>query len=182
MSRVVPAAILTAFQQGVVDFVLYVEAEFDSGDVFLWSGIGERTIGAKTYQGAGNLLGLSETVETSNVESRGQTVTLSGIDATLISLALTEQFQGRPFTSLIGLMDSDDQMVLFSGKMNTMQVEDTPTSSTIGLAIENDMEMLDRVVQRYYTSASQKSRFPDDRAFDFVTSLGNQNLPWGKGR
>jgi len=181
MSRVVPSAILTAFQQGVVDFVLYVEAEFDSGDVYLWSGIGPRTIGAKTYQGAGSLLGLSETSETSGIESRGQTVTLSGIDAALISLALTEHFQGRPFTSLIGLMDSDDQMILFRGKMDTMQVEDGPATSTIGLAIENDMEMLNRAVQRYYTSASQKSRFPDDLAFDFVPSLGNQNLPWGKG-
>jgi len=181
MSRTIPAAILTAFEQGVVDFVLYIEAEFDSGDVFLWSGIGERTIGAKTYIGAGTLLGMSENSETSNVESRGQTVTLSGIDQTLISLALSEHFQGRPFTSLIGLMDSDDQMVLFSGKMDTMQVDDSPLTSTIGLAVENDMDMLNRVVQRYYTSASQKARFPDDRAFDFIPSLGNQDLPWGKG-
>jgi len=61
-----------------------------------------------------------------------------------------------------------------------MVIEEGPDSSTIQLAVENRLVDLERARPTRYTSAYQKSKYPTDLGFDFVESLQDQKLVWGR--
>ena len=178
MSRTVAAAIITAMAQGTFAPLFLVEFEFDSGPLYIWNGLGELTISSKTYTGVGTLLSISSAEETSEVVSRGMDVILTGIPSAMISLALAEPFQGRTCVVKIGFEGSTETAVIFSGVLDQMNIDETPSTATITVAVENELASLDRVVTRLYSDQSQQSRYPGDKAFEFVTET-DRTLNWG---
>ena len=100
--------IIDASEKRVVVPFFAAEFEFDSpNELYLWSGIGDLTIAATTYTGAGQLLNVSDIRESADVAANGATLTLSGIPSDLLSLALTEDYQGRLCRMKFGLIDYD---------------------------------------------------------------------------
>lgn len=182
MSRSIDASIITAMAADTFSPLFLFEVYFDSGNLFLWNGYGEITLDGRTYTGASTLLTVGETRETTSIEARGQTVSLTGIPSSLVALALAEPYQGRKCISRIGYEGGSAVAILFSGKLDQMNIEEGGGTVSITVTIESDLAVLDRTVPRYYTSASQKSRYPNDKAFNFVTNLGNRPLNWGGGR
>lgn len=127
---------------------------------------------ARTYTGAGILLGLPDTEETSLVVARGVSLTLSGVPSAILTLALTESYQGRSCVVRFGDRDTpEDAAVLFSGEIDTMDITEGPQVSTIVLNAESDLIMLERLVLRTYSDQNQKLRFSGDEFFSFVTDL-----------
>jgi hypothetical protein len=180
MSRLVPAAILTALTQDNVQPFYAVEALFDSGPVRFWTGYGERTIEGNTYIGTGNLLTISGLEEVSDMAAKSASVTLSGIPSELVSLAMQEPYQNRPCRILFGVRDVDDIVEVFSGTVDKMPLEDGPESGTIIASIESKWVRLGRPNIRRYTSESQKSRYPTDTFFDWVADLQDKETLWGR--
>ena len=74
---------------------LAVKAEFDSGDVRVWTGTDDLSINSETYTGAGELLAISETQENIDLSSQGISISLNGMDSTVLNIALTENYQNR---------------------------------------------------------------------------------------
>ena len=74
---------------------------------------------------------------------------------------------------------SPDTMEVFSGYMDQMTIDEGVETCTIGLTLESRLIDLERPRNRRYTSENQKTRFPNDEAFDFVESLQGQRLAWG---
>lgn len=100
--------IVAASTKTVVRPFFAVELEFDSpNQLYFWSGVGDLTIGATTYTGAGDLLQLSDVRESADIGAYGATMSLSGIPSDLISLALGEPYQGRICRIKFGLLDFD---------------------------------------------------------------------------
>ncbi len=95
MSRTVPAALLTALGQPEVQPFYGVEMLFGSGAVRLWTGYGDRTLGSETYVGAGTLLNIQGLAEVADLSAKSITISLSGVAASLVSLALQEPDQRR---------------------------------------------------------------------------------------
>ena len=95
-----------------------------------------------------------------------------------MALALDEPYQGRKCILRLGTAGSDDTVILFTGEMNTMDMEDFADTAKIILKVDHDLIILDREVVRTYTKASQQSRFPSDTAFNFVTELSVAKT-WG---
>ena len=79
-----------------------VKAEFDTDDIFVWSGTDDLVIGSDTYTGAGNLLSISNSEDNLELKSNGLVVALSGMDTTIVNYALTENYQNRPITIFMG--------------------------------------------------------------------------------
>ena len=100
MSRDLTTDFKSAVTAGVVRPVVLVVAEFDSGTIRFWNGIGTLSYGGNDYTGAGNLLKISDVVETQSIEARGAEFQLSGIPSSIISVALTEEYQDRVVTQL----------------------------------------------------------------------------------
>jgi len=67
---------------------------------------------------------------------------------------------------------------VFTGEMDQMNISYGPETVTISLEVESRLVDLERPRIRRYTDADQRSRYPGDEAFSFVTRLQNESLEW----
>ena len=120
MSRSSPAN----FANDSVNLFVAVELEFDSGAVRLWNGYHDATIDGDEYTGAGSFMSVGTIEESGEVSAKGTTIALSGIDASLISLALQENYQNRTARVIIGTVDSGvfTDYTLFRGRMDVIML------------------------------------------------------------
>lgn len=180
MSRTVPAALLTALAQPEVQPFYAVELLFDSGPVRLWTGYGDRTIGGQIYVAAGTLLNLQGLGEVADLSAKSITISLSGVAASLVSLALQEPYQRRKVRVYFGAVDVAEVVEVFSGQLNTMSIEDSGDTSTIAVVVDSKLVELERASNRRYTSENQKSRFAGDTFFDYVSAIQDAEIVWGR--
>lgn len=180
MTRTVPSALLTALSQPEVYPFYAVDMNFDSAPLRLWTGNGDRTILADTYLGAGSLMGISGLDEVNDLSAKGVSVTLSGVPASLVSLALQEPYQRRSCKIYFGTTDTSTPIEIFSGLMNTMTIEDGGETSTIELVIESKLVQLERSSNRRYTDANHQSRHNGDTFFSYVADLQDKSIIWGR--
>jgi hypothetical protein len=158
-----------------------VEAFFDSGTVRLWTGFGKIEFGGNTYTGAGNLLGLSEIHEGSDIQARGMKISLSGIPSELLGIALNEPYQNRELRIYVGTLDNGTQAHLLSrGRIDTMRLQDSGDTAAIEVAVENRLIDLERNRIRRYTAEDQKALFPGDTGLDYVAGIQGKPLTWGR--
>ena len=162
-----------------------VKAEFDTDDILVWSGTDNIVIGSDTYIGAGTLLSVSNSEDNLEMQSNGLVVGLSGMDTTVVSYALTENYQNRPITIFIGyVMGGTNEvagtLTLFKGRMTSLIINDTPEGSTVTIDAENRLVDLDRPSNLRYTKESQNFLHSGDTGFNRVTSLQDKQIAWGK--
>ena len=162
-----------------------VKAEFDTDDIRIWSGIDDITINSETYTGAGSLLNISNVEESLELKSSGLAVALSGMDSTVVSYALTENYQNRPITLYLGyVMGGTNEvagtLTLFKGRMTSLVINDTPQGSTVSIDAESRLVDLDRPSNFRYTKESQNFLHDGDTGFNRVASLQDKQINWGK--
>ena len=162
-----------------------IKAEFDTSDVLLWSGTDDLTIASETYTGAGSLLSISSVEEGLEMQSNGVVITLSGMDTTVLNLALSENYQNRFVTIYLGyLMGGTNEvagtLTLFKGRMTTLSIGDTPKGSTVTINAENRLIDLDRPSNFRYTKESQNFLHSGDTGFNRVASLQDKEIAWGQ--
>lgn len=192
------------------DDVLYpffaVELLFDGDQTLrLWTGYGTLVYQGQEWFGSGSLIQIDTVEETTDIAAKGASLTLSGVPSEVLSLALSEPYQGRRaniyfgnFTKGFLLQESSSYILLedgsriilgegstnlsqiFSGYMDQMNIEETPESCTIQLTIENKLVDLERARVSRFTSAYQKSVYPGDLGLDFVEDLQDKDIVWGR--
>jgi hypothetical protein len=181
MSRDITTPVLNALDDGVISPFFAVDLDLSSAPVYLWSGYGNLVIGGKTYLGAGQLLNISSVSETTEMEAKGATLTMSGIPSSFLSLALQEPYQGRECRIYFGVTSSpSDYVEVFSGELDQMNIEEEVDTATISVTAENVLVKLERPVVRRFTNEDQKSRFPSDRGLEYVASLQDKEIFWGR--
>ena len=191
MSRTVPAALLTALDGDEIEVFYAVDLAFDSGNMRLWTGYGDKTINSQTYTGAGSLLNIDGLEEVSDLSARGTTLTLSGLDSSILSYALTEEYQGRLVTIYLGV--GSETVEVFRGYMDKMTIQDSAESVTISLTVESRLIALERANIRRYTreshAAVRQRKWEDDgnsgspaadTFFDWTTQLQDKQIVWGR--
>lgn len=184
MSRNLTAGMITEVTASVLEPVVLVKGEFDSGDVNLWSGIGDLTWGGDTYTGAGNLLGIMAIKETQILEAVNVDIQLTGISSAYVSLALTEDYQNRPVTIWIAALNASgaiiaDPYMLFKGRMDVLEIEEGAETASLTMHTENRLIDLQRAKERRYTAEDQKAYYPSDTGFNYVSALQDQSIVWG---
>lgn len=184
MSRTLTTAMSNAATASVVRPIFLIKMAFDSTTLNIWNGVGDLTFDSATYSGMGDLLGISQIDESSDISARGINVTLTGLKNSFLSLALNEDYQGRALTVYLGAFDSTgsliaDPVVVFSGFMDVMTITESGDSSTISLAVENKLIAFERTKERRYTPEDQKIDFPNDRGFEYVADTARQEIIWG---
>lgn len=83
-----------------------------SGPLYFWTGLGDITIGAITYTGAGQFLQISEVTDTADLRAAGATITMSGLPVDIIALALQQPYQGRLCKIKFGMMNANRNKTL----------------------------------------------------------------------
>lgn len=168
-----------AFLQDNVELFVAVELMFDTGALRIWSGGEDKTIEGNTYTGTGSLLAVSGIEESDNLSAPGASITLSGLDSTLVSLAIQEPYQNRPCRILLGSGNSFFE--IFSGFMDVMTIEDSGDTCIISVTVESRLILLDRKVPLRYTQETQNTRYPGDTFFSYVASLQDKRVEWEMG-
>ena len=162
-----------------VDLFVAVELMFDSGALRIWSGIGDKSIGGQTYTGTGSLLAVGGIEESDDLSAPGASISLNGVDSSLVSLAIQEPYQNRDCRILLG--SGNDFFEVFSGFMDVMTIEDSGDTCTISLTVESRLIILDRKIPLRYTQETQESRYPGDTFFSAVASLQDKKVNWKMG-
>ena len=180
MSRDLTPTTLAAIDDDVVYPFFAVELMFDSEVLRMWTGQGTFNDGVNDWIGAGNLLAISDIEETAEMSVRGATLTLSGVPSEILSLALSEPYQGRVCNIYFGISGENIFNQLFSGYMDQMNIEDGPETSTIELKVENRLIDLERARVARFTSAYQKSVYSGDKGLEFLEDMQDRPLTWGK--
>ncbi len=185
MPRDVTPAFLAALASQQVRPAIFVEAHFVSGPVYLWTGLGSIVWNGHTWLGVGSLGSISTIEEGSAVEAKGITLTLSGVDASLLNLVTGEFQQGLPVTVSLGLFDDAGQLIpnpvlSFAGRTDQPRIEVSGDTATISIACENLLIDLNTSIERRYTNEDQQSEFPGDRGFEFVPSIQQRTIHWGQ--
>lgn len=183
MARDITAPMLAEFAAPNNRPFVLLKFEFDSGDLNLWDGVGDLDWSGDTYIGAGNLLGISAVTETEAITANAVTFTLSGIQSDIISIALSEDYQGRPVSMWTGMFDADkaiveDPVLIFSGSMDVMGITEGGDTAIVSVVAESQLRALTRSSSRKWTSADQKVIQPLDKGFDNVSDVANTSVSW----
>ncbi len=188
MSRDLTSATITNISEATVYPFFAIELNFDSEILRLWTGQGTLTLPDTTqWIGTGTLLDISAIEETAEMAVRGATLILSGIPSEILSLALSEPYQGRVCNIYFGTFTGGDLTTapsnfdqIFSGYMDQMNIQDGAETATIELKVENKLVDLERARVARFTSGYQKSIYPSDKGLDFVESLQDREIFWGR--
>tara|TARA_R110000744_G_scaffold87119_1_gene170210 strand:+ start:2078 stop:2710 length:633 start_codon:yes stop_codon:yes gene_type:complete len=207
MSRDLSLTTIENINAPVVEPFFAVEMLFDSNLVRMWTGLGTLVIADGTeWIGSGNLLNISTIEETQDMSVKGANISLSGIPSELLSLALTEPYQGRVCNIYFGtfstsgsiLQETGDYILLqdgskvnletgeagfnmlFSGYMDQMNIVEASDTATIEMLVENKLIDLERARVARFTSGYQKSLYPNDKGLDFIEDLQDKKIPWGR--
>ena len=189
MSRTLTSGMTAVTTADVVRPAYFVRMIFDSGEspnvLNIWSGVGDLAYGGNTYTGVGDLLSISEIKETSDISATGINVSITGIKSSFIVIAKNHEYQGRALTVSLGAFDSvgaliADPVILFSGFMDTMIIAENAEYSTITVSVENKLIAFERSKIRRYTAEDQKIDYPADKGFEFVTSIVQKDILWGR--
>lgn len=162
-----------------------VKAEFDTDDILVWSGTDELIIGSDTYQGAGSLLEIGGVEDTTELKSSGLTVSISGMDTTVLDYALSENYQNRVITLLMGFLmggsnESAGTLTLFKGRMTNLSITDSPDGALIQVNAENRLIDLKRPSNLRYTKNSQRYVDANDTGFNRVNKIQDMEIVWGR--
>lgn len=163
---------------GSVDLYYAVELFFDGGTMRLWTGVGDKVINGNTYTGTGSLLGISGLEENDDLSSPGVNINLSGVDSSIVSVALSEPYQNRECKIHVG--SGADTLEVFSGFMDVMSIDDSGDTCSISISVESRLIILDRKSAFRYTQETQEARYPGDTFFSYVADLADKQVVWGR--
>jgi len=137
--------------------------------------------------GTGSLLEIQGLEETGDLTAVGTNLTLSGLDSSIVTYALTNDYQGRLCRIYWGVLEVTSVVEVFSGFMDKMTIIDDGGTSSISMAVESRLITLERPNVRRYTDQSHQSTIAtegysssDDTFFKWVARLADKQIPWGR--
>lgn len=187
MPRSMSSAMLTAIQATELRPALFVEAHFATGVAYIWSGYGTISWNGQSWLGVGSLLGVSVIDESVTIEAKGITLTLSGIDQSLLADALQEFQVGAPALVYLGLFDGStspptliaDPITSWAGKMDQPVIDVGGESATIAINCENRLLLMNVASDHRYT-LQDPGITPGDLGFSFVDSIQSMQIYFGR--
>lgn len=163
--------------------VVMAKLEFDSGTLYLHDGIGSLISGGNTYLGAGRFGGIESAEEALQLVAKPLTLSLSGVDTTIVNEAMTENYQNRPVTIYVGFLNSsnafvDTPEIVWEGRMNQMSFTVSRGEASIKLSCEYRLRR-EPIIARF-SDQDQQVAFPGDRFFDLLPTIANYAGKWGQ--
>jgi hypothetical protein len=139
-------------------------------------------LGGVTYTGVGSLGRIDAIQEQSGTPPK-VSFTLSGVQPTMLSLALQEPVQGKAVRIKLAIYDPVTYQLLdvrmrYAGYLDTMSISDGVPTATIGVTSESVTLDLLRPGGLYYNNADQRALHPDDLSMQYVNDQVEQKIVW----
>jgi len=153
--------------------------------IYVWSMVGTLLFGGNAYEGVGSFGTIGAIAESSDGSAVGMTVSLSGIEHSLADEVLNQPYRGVAMMIYLGAVAADfctvtaPPALIWRGKIDTVTLTDG-ASLMITITGESRMRDQGRPRVRRYTNQEQQERYPGDRFFEFLPSLAEINMVWGK--
>jgi hypothetical protein len=183
MARTLSDDLLAEIEAPSTAPVFIAELDTSPDPVRCWTGIGTLSFGGNSFLGIGHLGGISPVKETEEIRANELNFQLSGIPNELITTALSSTYHGRSAKLWLGFLTAAGQLLdavlLFSGRMDVMDIDEGPEMSTITVTAESRLADLDRPRVRRYTHEDQAELFPGDLGLEYVAGIQNRELKWG---
>jgi len=157
---------------------------FASGTVALNSMNRPLDFGGITYRGAAGLGEINQIENSTGTEIKGLQLTMSGITAELLALALADAtvVQGVRLVIRLALIGSDgfviDAPVDWDGYLDTMSIGADGDTCTIYVTAESSAVDLLRGNSLTTSNADQQALYPGDRAFEYIVSQSGVPVIW----
>ncbi len=182
-TRDLTAAVETALAGTNLTAMFLIELRFGSGTVYVNNLDFDKDYGGHTWLGRGRIGSISAIEEGEDLQANGVRLTLSGIDSSLVAIALTEDYQGRAVIISLALLDSNHNIIdtpvqVYRGRMDTMPIEAGQTA-TITMNVEGRLVDFERPRVRRYNSEDQQIVYPTDQFFQYVPQMVSKELYWG---
>lgn len=186
MARGLTSAVQTELAKGTLRPIILVEAEFSSGTINVWNGVGDLSWNSKTWKGLGELGKISPLKETAEVRADNFVLELSGIPAALLTKALDEVRYGKPATVYWAFLTSAGAVIVspFAAKkgiIDRAEIEEGGKTGVIRINCESAMAAFRRPNIRRLTDEHQQALFSGDLGLAFVAKLQQKEIIWGKG-
>lgn len=197
--------VIDVVESNAIEPAYLAEFYFDSGTIYLWSGLGDFTWAGNTYSGGGNLISISDLQENEGLEAANISCVLTGVPSTLNALALLENPRGRRMVIYLMFLsknrlivqENGDKILLesggailtesdlvgepvrvFTGQMDTMTIDDSGAESSITINGESSRIIGQRAKKRRYTNEEQRKIFVNDLGLEFIPNLKDKELVW----
>jgi hypothetical protein len=195
MPRITDAATIAAISAGRLAPAVFVDLNFTTGPVYIWSGVGPYTVaypaGSITYQGIAGLLGFADIDDGSEVNAKGIAITVSGIDPTLLPGCLDDYQLGLPAVVHLGFFEYGPAgfltstlvgtpVIAWSGRMDQPEMNIGRETASILIKCENRLIDMNVRTGRVRTNEDQQMVCPGDQGFIFVDGLSEMTAVWGE--
>jgi hypothetical protein len=183
MTRFASATNSTEAAKNAVRIFVAADLDFSSGHVRVHDGIGDIVWGGNTFSGIGQFGNIEVVGESIEIIARSISLSLSGVDSSLVSTTMTEVYQNRSATIYIGFVSEstgavvDTPETVWEGRMNQMSISSSSGAASIRLTCEHRLRREPRIAR--YTNEDQQLLFPGDRFFDLVPSIKGFVAKWG---
>lgn len=154
-----------------------LELAFDSGTLRLCVGPWNVQVGADLYQATGAALRCEEHGEAAD-GTEGLQFTLSGLEAGIFDLVVSEPYRGRLLRMLEQRYDAADAQagaasVEYIGRMVSLTSTETPGDRTHVVTVQTEQFDADARRSRNirFGDAEQRRRYPDDKGAEYVASM-----------
>ena len=187
MARGLTSSIKTELATGVIDPVLLVEIEFGT-PVYLTNAPFDITSSvsgsSRTYLTNGHLKNITGINETNKPTKNSLQLTLSGVDQTYISIALSENIINKEVYIYRGFLDANnaliaDSFLLFFGTIDEYRITDNTTTANLVLNLTSHWGNFEKTSGRVTTDNSQQRFFSGDKGMEFA-ALTVRDIKWGR--
>lgn len=182
MSRDISATNLTEINASHLHEVLLVKLEFDT-PLYVHSGVGTIVFDSNSYLGVGQFGSVSNATETEHLRPTSLTLSLSGVDSTLITEALDSGNFGDVVTLYIGYRQDDgtlvdDPVLMWRGTYDHASIKQGD-ENIVSIVIHHDLAILNETDGSRFTDEDQQRRFSGDVGLEFVTDMAGLKLTVG---
>ena len=187
MARGLTTAVKNELATGVIDPVLLIEIGFDT-PVYLTNASFDLTSSvsgtSRTYVANGHFKNISGVNETNKPTKNTLSMSLSGVDQTYISLALSENIINAEVYIYRGFLDTNnallaDPFLLFFGTIDEYKISDTTEKANLVLQITSHWGNFSKTSGRVTTDNSQQRYFSGDKGMEFA-ALTVRDIRWGR--
>ena len=183
MARDLDALVVQDLSNSSLISATLVELYYDTNTIRFTNAPYNITIGVNEYFGVGNLGVIQPIEETANIQSLSMSVSLSGINTSIVPIALDENYQGRRAKVYIAYFENNHSVIgtpvlIFDGRMDYMDIN-LGKEAEITLYLESKFVEWEKAKVRRYNSIDQRVKYPNDKGLDFVEEIENVDFPWG---
>ena len=185
-NRDMSAAMLAEIAKGVVRTVDLIELQFVGGTEYFAMAWADIVWGGETYQATGDVVSVGAVNEDMDIKVGSIIISMSGVDQSNVSIALSEDYTDRPVSIYRAILDDTfsvipEPILIFKGSMTSFSVREDPGSgeSVLDWTVASHWADFEKKSGRLTNHESQQIHFPGDKGLEFASEIV-KDLKWGR--